>query len=97
MGTGKVLERKTIPFHIAPPKKGLCAVCAINHPAEFPHNQQSLYYQYFFYADHERWPTWADAIAHCSEEMKAHWKRELKANWSEPEGAPIAIPYSVQQ
>jgi hypothetical protein len=44
-----------------------------------PHNQQSMYYQYRFYGIHGRWPTWADAVAHCDDEMKAGWERELGA------------------
>jgi hypothetical protein len=43
-----------------------------------PHNQQSLYWQYWFYGQHGRWPTWADAMAHCSEATKAFWISELK-------------------
>lgn len=69
----------------------------MNHEPELPHNQQSLYYQYYFYADHNRWPTWADAVAHCTEAMKSFWKEKLAEHWSEPEGQPIAIPYSIQQ
>lgn len=32
---------------------------------------------HIFYEKHGRWPTWADAIAHCLEHIKAHWKSEL--------------------
>lgn len=37
----------------------------------------SLYYQYKFHAAHGRWPTWVDAMAHCSEEIKEFWVEEL--------------------
>lgn len=67
------------PFKIigkTPP--GTCPECATKHDPELPHNQQSLTYQYKFYDKHGRWPTWADAMAHCTEEVKAHWKEASK-------------------
>lgn len=56
---------------------GTCPACAVKHAEDQPHNQQSLHYQYYFYADHQRWPTWTDAMAHCSEEVKALWIKGL--------------------
>jgi hypothetical protein len=38
-----------------------------------------LAYQYTFYDKHGRWPTWADAIAHCAEDIKRLWIEELTA------------------
>lgn len=64
----KVIPMKD--FAILPPGPGKCPICAHEHAPEFPHNKNSLYYQYKFYQEHERWPTWADATAHCTEEMK---------------------------
>ena len=52
---------------------GACPECAIVHDPDSPHNQQSLTYQYRFYDLNGRWPTWADAMAHCSDETKAKW------------------------
>ena len=43
----------------------------------FPHNEDSLYYQYFFYDKHGRWPTWMDALEHCDKKIKARWIEEL--------------------
>lgn len=80
---------------LLPPAEGTCPICAIKHEPEFPHNQQSIYYQYRFYEARGRWPTWADAVAHCTEQMKAYWKEALqnRGQWSEPEsGEPIADP-----
>ena len=80
---------------LLPPKPGTCPICATEHEPELPHNQQSLYYQYRFYGIRGRWPTWADALAHCSVEMKEHWESELRDRgaWNEPdEGEPIADP-----
>jgi len=70
---------------LLPCKQGVCQECAVDHPPEAPHNQQSLYYQYKFYGEHGRWPTWSDAIAHCDEPTQAMWKQELTrmGQWSE--------------
>lgn len=85
--TGELIERKTTNFTIMPvdTRDGRCAECAVKHEPEEPHNAQSMAYQYQFYAQHRRWPTWADAVAHCSPEMKTAWKTELenRGEWSE--------------
>ncbi len=54
---------------LLPAKKGTCPECATIHEKEEPHNL-CLFYQYSFYAVHGRWPTWKDAMAHCSDEVK---------------------------
>ena len=59
--------------------EGTCPMCAVKHEPEMPHNKDSLCYQYKFYDQHGRWPTWADAMAHCAPEVKAIWRRELVA------------------
>ena len=64
-------------FHLLPAKQGTCPECAVAHEPSQPHNQQSLYYQYHFYADHQRFPTWGDAMAHCTKEIQNVWKQEL--------------------
>ena len=61
---------------LLPPAKGLCPECAIRHDECQPHNAQSLYYA--FNLQHGRSPTWADAMRHCSEEVKASWTRYLE-------------------
>jgi hypothetical protein len=63
---------------LLPPKPDVCQACASDHEPEEPHNQRSLYYQYAFLADHGRWPTWGDAMAHCSEGMREMWIVELR-------------------
>lgn len=65
-------------FGLMPAAPGTCPECAVDHPPELPHNQQSLFYQYKFYNDHGRWPTWEDAMSHCSEDMKTIWREELR-------------------
>lgn len=57
---------------------GTCPVCAVKHDPKMPHNRDSLAYQYKFYDEYGRWPTWEDAMEHCSEEMKEMWRKALK-------------------
>ena len=58
--------------------EGTCPECATTHKPEMPHNQQSLAYQYKFREKHGRFPTWADAMAHCTEEVRALWTKGLQ-------------------
>lgn len=67
------------PFKLLPVAPGTCEQCATKHPAEDPHNQQSLHYQYWFYGKHGRWPTWEDAMEHCTHEIKQLWRGALQA------------------
>lgn len=71
---------------LLPPKPGTCAECAVAHAPEQPHNQESMFYQNNFYGKHGRWPTWKDALEHCSPEVKARWTLELKAHGVEVVG-----------
>lgn len=59
------------------PRADACPECAVDHPADMPHNRASLYYQMKFHQEHNRWPTWEDAMAHCDADMKEQWRREL--------------------
>jgi hypothetical protein len=84
------MEHKVI---LVPAAPGTCPVCAVEHDTRNPHNKDSLYYQYRFFGLYGRWPTWADALAHCSTEVREAWKSGLIAKnaWSEPEsGEPLA-------
>ncbi len=58
--------------------EGTCPECAVKHDPGQPHNRDSLTYQYHFYDKNGRWPTWADAMAHCTDEVKADWTQALK-------------------
>jgi len=55
----------------------VCQECAVKHETWQAHNKQSLYYQYKFYAKHERFPTWKDAVAHCPKEIREQWEAKL--------------------
>jgi len=65
-------------FTLLPPAKHLCQECAFEHEPEAPHNLQTLYYGVHFYLKHGRSPTWSDALAHCSDEIRTYWIVELK-------------------
>jgi len=69
---------------ILPPMPGACPVCAAEHDPAWPHNRDSLYYQMHFYQKHGRFPTWADAMAHCGPEMKDAWRAELLKKGVDP-------------
>ena len=84
--TGEVKEEKTSDWHIMPTdtSEGQCPECGVKHDPADPHNAQSLAYQYDFYAKHERWPTWGDAMAHCTPETQRMWIAALEAK-----GVPV--------
>lgn len=81
-----------------PAAPGHCQVCAVKHgPGEF-HDCRSLYYQVQFHGKFGRWPTWADASAHCTEQVRAALRQVLAANgieWTEPPSGAEVIdqPY----
>lgn len=64
-------------LYLLPPAPGLCEWCATEHGPGDPHNQQSLYYRTKFRVIHGRSPTWSDAMAHCTPEVRALWRIEL--------------------
>ena len=73
-------KAKEVPFEnvmILPPKHGVCQIYAADHKPEQPHNRNSLYYQMKFHQRHRRFPTWADAMAHCEEHVKKIWTDSL--------------------
>ena len=63
---------------VVPPSPGTCPVCATKHDPKEPHDRDSLYYQNSFRKRHRRFPTWADAMAHCEEGVKADFKKRLE-------------------
>lgn len=75
--TGEVKSVKQNAMTLLPPAPDVCQECAVDHPHDQPHNQQSMYYQYHFYSMHGRWPTWTDAMAHCPPDVRQHWREEL--------------------
>lgn len=64
-------------FKLLPPPPHLCQQCAYDHAPDQPHNL-TLFYRYWFWYQHGRWPSWADAMAHCDEETKEAWQVQLR-------------------
>ena len=62
---------------ILPPMPGACQVCAAFHAPDQPHERDSLYYQNQFYKTYKRFPTWKDAMNHCSDAVKRDFCRKL--------------------
>jgi hypothetical protein len=86
---GKTIEIQEVPassMMLLPPRPDVCQECAMEHPPELPHDKQSLYYQVKFKMEHGRGATWADAMAHCTEEVKSTWTEALKSHGVEVEG-----------
>lgn len=82
MNKAEIKGMKQLPggFQLMPCAPNVCQECAVDHLPGEPHNTQSLYYQYHFYAEHGRWPTWKDAIAHCPDEVKQVTIEVLKSH-----------------
>ena len=62
---------------IRAPGPKLCPRCATAHAPGQPHDRDSLYYQNWFFKRNKRFPTWTDAMAHCSEEVKTTFTATL--------------------
>ena len=69
--------RKEATWTMLPQPPGVCSQCGRDHEPDEPHDQQALAYQYAFYAEHERWPTWGDAMAHCTPDLQELWRAAL--------------------
>ena len=76
---------KVVPFsawNVMPATTG-CPQCGADHEPDIPHNVQSMVYKYWFRSNEarngrpERWPTWNDAMAHCTPEIQAQWTQAL--------------------
>ena len=63
---------------IMPPVRGSCPVCACVHREDEPHNRESLYYQMKFRQENGRFPTWKDATAHCTPQVRAAFKEAMR-------------------
>jgi hypothetical protein len=77
METGEETPIEGGGMKMLPGPPGTCEWCHVKHDPEQPHNQQSLPYQMKFHTLKGRWPTWTDAMAHCSDEIKSAWRERL--------------------
>lgn len=69
----RIEPAKVSGFVLLPPAGDVCDECAADHPPELPHDAHSLYYQLAFFARRGVAPTWHDAMAHCTDEVKQYW------------------------
>lgn len=78
--SGELLGEEWTEFQLLDPPSTACQMCGKDpaHAPDQPHDGASMFYQYAFYAEHTRWPTWKDAIAHCDDATKAAWEAELR-------------------
>lgn len=85
LATGKETHESAA-WKVMPPPADHCQICAVKHHPDLPHNAQSLYYQTVFNGMVGRPPTWADAVAHCCEDIRRGWEAELRRRgaWSAP-------------
>jgi len=77
MQTGEAVSERRNAMTLMPCAPDVCQECAVDHPHDAPHNQQSIYYQMSFHATHGRWPTWSDAMAHCAPDVQTRWRAAL--------------------
>ena len=74
------------PIHLHPPLRGTCPKCGARHDPALPHDRDSIYYQLRFHRKYGREPTWADAAAHCAEDVRRACVEKARAA-----GAPEEI------
>lgn len=89
--TGEVVEESTVQAGVilAQPGPGECHLCNKAHAPEEPHNAQSMAYQYRFYAKEGRFPTWLDAMVHCSPQVQWIWTHTLEELGVDVQGGGI--------
>lgn len=75
-------------FKILPGPAGTCEYCHVKHPPGEPHNRDSLPYQIKFQTLNGRPPTWTDAMAHCTPEVREQWRAGL-AELLRKHGKPV--------
>ena len=81
---------------LKPLAPNLCPMCGREHEEGWPHDRDKLYYQYKFYDEHGYWPSWADAMAHCSDAVKAYWKEQLEARGISLDERPDTVRMSLE-
>lgn len=73
-----MIESKHLkPWIMLPAKEGTCPECAVAHAVTSPHNAQSMFYKYYYFNQHGRWPDWMDALEHCPLDVQLLWLFEL--------------------
>jgi len=65
-----IVQSKIGRLLLLPPGPGVCPLCAQKHGDELPHCWESFYYKVRFFRAHGRLPTYEDAAAHCTPEVR---------------------------
>jgi len=73
----KTQKIETHTMTLLKPHPSKCQECAVDHLPGMPHDATSFYYQTKFNMENKRGATWADAMAHCADEMKQKWTEIL--------------------
>jgi hypothetical protein len=76
--TGEAVPVEGGGMMMLPGPPGTCEWCHVAHNPAHPHDAQSLPYQMKYYTLNGRSPTWSDAMAHCTPEVRAAWKAQLR-------------------
>lgn len=63
---------------VGPVLPGACKQCGTMHDPEEPHDRDSLYYKNKFFKKHKRFPTWNDAMEHCTEPVREAYIKRLE-------------------
>lgn len=74
-----VSKSETVNGTLIPPAPDKCQECGTKHEKVLPHNKDSLFYQMSFFGREGRWPTWTDAMSHCSPHIRDRWTAVLKS------------------
>ena len=68
-------------------KKPYCNQCGVFHSPLSPHYKDSPKYQKYFHDKYGRYPSWLDAMDHCTQEIKSLWVEELRKRDIDVEGS----------
>lgn len=65
----------------------VCSECGSQHSPSQPHDPAKKIYRQRFVEKNGRFPTWEDALAHCTDQTKDLWRKELKKSKIDPKSA----------
>lgn len=77
METGEETVVEGSGLRMLPGPPGTCEWCHVEHEQHMPHNRDSMAYRIKFGHLNGRDPTWTDAMAHCSPEIKKATRESL--------------------
>lgn len=77
-----------------------CELCGIRHNPDHPHAATTSRYQTWFFREHGRAPTYADAMAHCAPEVKALYReawRSIDPTWDADDVADMDFTVATHE